>query len=82
MIKKVGDRRLKMSLCDPDLHLPEERYTTAEVSMPVKIRVRLKGEWQLSKMVGDCQILKGSEGLTSLEFTCVDGIPVDIELVK
>ncbi len=82
MIKEVGDRRLKMSLCDPDLHLPEERYTTAEASMPVKIRVSLKGEWQLSKMEGDCQILKGSEGLTSLEFTCVDGIPVEIELVK
>jgi chondroitin-sulfate-ABC endolyase/exolyase len=82
MMKEVGDKSLKMSLCDPDLHLPVERYTTAEASMPVKIQVRLKGEWQLSKMGNNCQILKGSKSFTSLEFTCVDGIPIEIELVK
>ncbi|MGZ2369535.1 chondroitinase family polysaccharide lyase [Ancylomarina sp. YFZ004] len=82
MLKGMANKSLRMSLCDPDLHLSEERYTTAEASTPIKIQVKLVGEWNLSMAQSNCQILQCSNGFTSIEFTCVDGIPIEVNLEK
>lgn len=83
MIKEsINGEKLTLSICDPDLHLSEERYTTAEASTPIRIQMKIVGEWNLSKEQGNCQILKRSKGVTSIEFTCINGIPIEIDLEK
>jgi len=80
MLKDVGDKHYQMSVCDPDLHLPEGRYTTDQSSAPMKILVQLKGQWKLSNNYDNCKVLSSSKETTTVEFTCVNGIPVQIDL--
>ncbi|MFA8433094.1 MAG: chondroitinase family polysaccharide lyase [Marinifilaceae bacterium] len=80
MIQEQEEKLWRISVCDPDLHLPEQNYTTHQGSHPIKIQVELKGEWKLIQNSDYCKIINSSNGITQVEFTCVDGLPVEVSL--
>ena len=80
MMKEYERDIYRVSLCDPDLHLPEGKYTTAESSKPFIVNVKLRGNWSVENKVNNCRVLKTANGSTHIEFTCVDGIPIELDL--
>jgi len=80
MMQEYEREKFRLSLCDPDLHLPVGKYTTAESSNPFVVKVKLRGDWSFENEVGNCKITEKSNGYTHFEFTCVDGIPIELGL--
>jgi len=73
MLGQQAGGAMSISVCSPDLNLVEN------VSTPVKISVRLQGKWRKSD-----EDVSASQagGETTLTFTCVDGLPVEVSLMK
>jgi chondroitin-sulfate-ABC endolyase/exolyase len=78
MMQPMGDK-LKMSVCDPDLHLGEYIYTTPTESNPITREITLKGKFVLSDAPASVSLLH-SVNNTVISVICCDGIPVEFTL--
>ncbi len=79
MLKKRGDGML-ISLCSPSINLGSAKSYDNKGSIPVSIELKIKGKWKLHHDVKNCQI-KISDVNTLMTFTCVDGKPIEVQLL-
>ncbi|MDD2938091.1 MAG: chondroitinase, partial [Proteiniphilum sp.] len=78
MLQPIG-KQLKMSVCDPDLHLGEYNYTTSQESNPVSREITLKGIYTLADATPSVS-LRAEENNTIITVVCQHGIPVEFTL--
>ncbi len=78
MMKPMGDK-LKMSVCDPDLHLGEYIYTTSTESSPITREITLKGKFALSDAPASVSLLH-LDNNTVISVISRHGIPVEFTL--
>jgi chondroitin-sulfate-ABC endolyase/exolyase len=83
MIKADAEKKnLVMSVCDPDLHLPEVAYTSAKPSQESVVIINLSGNWSINGQNAKAKVLSNDGQETRIQFTLKDGIPVEIKLKK
>ncbi|WP_282126361.1 chondroitinase family polysaccharide lyase [Marinifilum flexuosum] len=83
MLQANADQdKLNMSVCDPDLHIPEIAYTTAKASQESAIVICLKGNWEIDGQFSDVSILSRTNTETQMQFNVKDGIPKEVKLTK
>lgn len=76
-----ADGTLRMSVCDPNLHINEKTYTTSEPSAPFVKTITLKGAWQLAAPHDKVQASVSADA-TTLKVTCQHGLPIEFLLKK
>lgn len=81
ILKKVTYNKMHLSLCDPDLNLPTNKYTTKNGSQAKIITLKLFGKWKLDKEHPKCKITV-ENGISSLIFTCIEGMPVEVKISR
>ncbi len=74
MIQERANGAARISVCSPDLNLKDN------VSAPVLVSVQLDGKW--SHPNHERVMSTNTDDTTTLEFTCIDGIPVEVELMR
>ncbi|PXY01686.1 hypothetical protein DF185_09465 [Marinifilum breve] len=79
---KEDNSKLNMSVCDPDLHLPEIAYTTAKASQESLVEFVLKGNWELDGQNSAVNILERQATETRIQVRLIDGIPQQFQLKK
>ncbi len=87
MFRSKGGGKALMSVCHPHLNLPldkmegpNERAIYAP-SQPIEIEVEIKGEWSLPP-ADNYQFSITKEGNTRIRVTCVNGMPVEMQLTE
>lgn len=86
MIREAGDG-LVMSVCHPHLNLPADKQDGTNEraiyhpSQPLEVEVELKGKWS-APVSEKYKLAVNAQGNTVMRVTCVDGIPVEMELKK
>ena len=79
MYRNEGHNKI-MSVCDPNLNLPEKTYTTILHSVPIIKEIRLKGRWKLSGH--DNRVQLAADGTnTILTVICQQGQPAEFTLL-
>ena len=73
------DNELKISVCDPDLHLGEYTYTTSTESKTVSREITLKGNYTLADAPPSVSLHTEGNN-TTISVVCHDGIPVEFTL--
>ena len=81
MYDKESDNRIRLSVCDPNLHLAEKTYTTKEPSRPIRKKIVVKGIWMLPSPQEGVQ-LEYEGNNTLLNVTCQHGQPVEMLLTN
>jgi len=74
MAEPGEDRRLHLSVADPDLNL--EEY----ISQPRPLRVTMRGAWNIANPSDDFRVLERDGETTVIELTCYDGRSFNLEL--
>jgi chondroitin-sulfate-ABC endolyase/exolyase len=94
MIKPVTPGRLRMSIADPDLHIDDggnpgqtpsglkDDNILFNESTGVTISVTLRGKWQMPSGSPGATLVQSGPAGTELEFYCIDGKAIEIELVR
>lgn len=73
--------QLRVSICDPDLHLGEYSYTTSKESQAVSRMITLKGKYNLGDTTSGVSLrISGDD--TEIEVICQHGKPVEFTLNK
>lgn len=74
---------LLLSICDPNINIGDDSYTTINPSVPIEKEVVLHGNWILDTPHPQVR-LSGSEqdNTTVLFVSCVNGFPVNLKLNK
>jgi len=80
MYCREKNNQLRLSLVNPDLSLPDNSYTSDKPAQPTRVSVTLKGKWEILTASEQCKPGGYSNGNTLLDFTCKDGLPVEIVL--
>jgi hypothetical protein len=88
MIQNVSNSKLKLSMADPDLRLPH-RTTISELtdtdvispSVMQKQTLTLQGVWTLKTPNSQARVISATSTDTTIEFDCVDGKSIEVELV-
>lgn len=83
MLQYDETNELQMSVCDPNINIGDNSYTTTNLSAPVEKKIVLQGEWTLENPNPNVT-LSGSEQdqTTVLTVSCVNGLPVHLKLHK
>ena len=94
MIEPVAPGRLRMSIADPDLHIDDGGNPDRDAgglkdegiffneSNGAEISVALRGKWQMLSGSPGATLIQSSLTGTDLEFYCIDGKGIEIELVR
>lgn len=82
MVQQENSNHVTMSVCDPDLHIADNSFTSQKGSQPFNVKTTLKGKWHLNNKNTNCHILSHNTQTTIIEFTCIDGLPIEIKLIK
>lgn len=86
-----NENRLELSLCDPDLRLMEEPVSNmGEIgfkelfseSAPGSVRFELHGQWDLLTQASNLRVVSASDGKTTIEVVCKDGMTTAMSLRK
>ncbi|TLX76030.1 T9SS type A sorting domain-containing protein [Labilibacter sediminis] len=83
MVKDKDTGGLNLSMADPALNMevPTSLVSTAVVQER-KIQLTLNGSYALANPSGSCRLVSSTNNQTILEFTCIHGLAVEIELIK
>ncbi len=80
MMQTNEEGKITMSVCDPDLHLPEDNYETTKESEETKIQLLIKGRWKIESENPKCRKLGEQDGNSLLEFDLQHASPQEIIL--
>lgn len=80
MYRTNNTNELLLSIVNPDLNLPDNSYTSNQAAQETKVLISVKGHWQLVSTSTSCKITGITGGNTQLEFTCINGLPIEIKL--
>lgn len=82
MVKQVDDYAIQLSMADPAINMavPTRLTHTAKVSER-KVQVTLNGLYAFSGPASNCRLIAWDNNTTILEFTCIHGLPVEVDLV-
>ncbi|MEG1585873.1 MAG: polysaccharide lyase beta-sandwich domain-containing protein, partial [Bacteroidales bacterium] len=78
---RQDDNRILMSICDPDLNIPELTYTTSKESQVKEKEIRLAGKYALLEKNPAVECCPEGEN-TLLKVQCKEGLPIEIRLLK
>ena len=81
VMSRMDGRLLLLSVCDPNLNIPEKTYTTKAASRPIGKRLVLCGCWTFEGE-DDRIAVRHENGKTLVDVVCRDGIPVEFTLRK
>ena len=79
---QLSENQLRVSVCDPDLHLGEYSYTTSRESQPVTKQITLKGKYAAVNNDVPSLTIQVSGDNTIISVTCQHGIPVEFTLER
>ncbi len=89
MTKDINQDEILLSLSDPDLRLPKfarHKDITSDAIMSAsqmeKVTLTLRGSWKLKNPVEGARVISANSTSTSIEFDCVDGKNIELELIK
>ena len=72
-----------MSICDPNINIGDDSYTTINLSVPVEKKIILHGKWTLNTPHPQVSLLISEQDDTTVLFvSCVNGFPVNLKLNK
>ncbi len=80
MYRRESGERIRLSLVNPDLNLPDNSYTSNLPSQETEVSINLKGEWKLDTPSEKCTVDAYDQGTTRISFICRDGLPVEVTL--
>lgn len=85
---KEDKKEVVLSISDPDLRLPKLPNQTMDEdvatipSIMKKARIEVEGKWQLKEANKEVRVLEVKGNTTVIEFDCIDGKTLEVELVK
>ncbi|TAJ12791.1 T9SS C-terminal target domain-containing protein [Marinilabiliaceae bacterium JC017] len=82
MVKDLADNALQLSMADPAINMKKPTTLVHDaVAKERKIQITLNGRYALNGASDKCKIVGWEANATILEFTCIHGLPVNIELI-
>lgn len=81
VMQKQSGSNLLLSVCDPNLNIPEKAFTTKEPSRPIEKKLILKGQWKCKTLQEDVTVEVGQTE-TVLTVTCRHGQPIEFILLN
>ena len=81
VMQKPSGSGLLLSVCDPNLNIPEKAYTTKEPSRPIEKKLILKGKWRSAIPHGKVTV-HPNRAETIVTVTCQHGQPVEFTLLR
>ena len=81
MVKKTDDMLL-LSLCSPSVNLGNSKSYDDKGSIPIFVNLELDGNWKLLQDYTDVKVVQYKKNKTYLQFECVDGKTIELQLEK
>ena len=80
---KTGEDDIKLNMSDPSINIPQpSSLISFDQVRGRKVQVTLNGTYQLNGTNDQCQLISNSNGTTVLEFSCIHGLGIEINLSK
>ncbi len=81
MVKDVNEQPLKLSMSDPAINMEAPASLVHDaIAQEREVQIVLNGRYSLVAPNANCQVLGWEGNTTRLSFTCIHGLPVNIEL--
>ncbi|MCW3806392.1 chondroitinase family polysaccharide lyase [Plebeiibacterium marinum] len=82
MTKQGEDNKVKLVMTDPSLNMPTpDALVSYEEVRERRVQVTIKGSYQLASPNSSCNIISNDNNTTILEFICIHGLGVEIDLI-